>query len=107
MGLNRPWLRNSSHNKITIAGKSHRFHFNIQWKDYRCESVKLYRERANKTNEDLVIRAWLQAFKGYVEGTVYCAPMISAQINACKENGGPSDSGFLLWNAANNYTDAV
>lgn len=70
------------------------------------DSMRRYRKRADKTNPDLVIRAWLQAFQGYVEHTPYGAAEISAQIDACKKNGGPSDGGFLLWNAANHYSNA-
>jgi len=70
------------------------------------DSIKRYRARADKTNKDLVIRAWLQDFRGYVEKTPYGASEISSQIEACRKNGGPSDGGFLLWNAANHYSDA-
>jgi len=74
-----------------------------------ADSIRHYRARADKTNKDLVIRPWLQAFRGYVEHTPYGASEISCQIAACtdsKKYGGLSDGGFLLWNAANHYTSA-
>jgi hypothetical protein len=43
-------------------------------------------------------RPWLQAFN---MGAIYTPEMISAQIKAARDNGA---SGFLLWNAGNNYS---
>ncbi len=44
-------------------------------------------------------RPWLQAFN---LGAVYTPDMITAQIKAAREAG---SSGFLLWNAANKYSE--
>ena len=43
-------------------------------------------------------RPWIQAFN---MGAVYTPAMITAQIKAARDAG---SSGFLLWNAANNYS---
>ncbi len=46
------------------------------------------------------IRPWIQAFN---LGAVYSAEKIRAEIDAVEKH---SDAGWLLWNAANRYTDA-
>jgi len=46
------------------------------------------------------IRPWIQAFH---LGAIYGAENIRAQIDAVET---ATDAGWLLWNAANRYTDA-
>ena len=54
-----------------------------------------------KRNSTSPNRPWLQDFN---LGAVYTADMIRAQIKAADDN---NVSGWLLWNASNNYTASV
>jgi hypothetical protein len=65
------------------------------------DSVRRYRLRAD---QDTVIRPWLQSFRDYAYNhREYGAAEIRAQIDGSDNKGGV---GYLLWNAANRYSDA-
>lgn len=65
-------------------------------------SVKRYRIRAEASNDEVIIRPWLQAFRDYSPARKeYGEKEIRAQIDASDSAGG---HGWLLWNAAGNYS---
>ncbi|WP_162924466.1 putative glycoside hydrolase [Rubrobacter indicoceani] len=64
------------------------------------ESMSEFREAAGEVNPEIEIRPWLQDFtQGPPE---YGPEEVSAQIRAVYDSG---ETGWLLWNAANVYTD--
>ncbi len=65
------------------------------------------RERASSEEFRAKLRPWLQDFN---LGAIYDAPMVKSQINAVYAALGSSTdkfAGWLLWNAANIYTEAA
>jgi len=71
--------------------------------DHPYEVVKYEMDSAKKRGKN--IRPWLQDFtyKG-----VYQTEQVVAQIEAVKDSLGQDYSGYMLWNAYNNYhTDSL
>jgi len=74
--------------------------------DAPYEIIQLSLQQAlQRTNADpLRFRPWLQAFRDYAfDRRPFAAREISAQIQAARDSG---SNGYMLWNAANRYSDA-